>query len=49
MSDCMIVDLLMIRTRIIWPNGTGIEKCADILRRANEVKSDAGPYTMASP
>jgi hypothetical protein len=28
MSDSMIIDLLVIRTRIIWPNATQIKGCA---------------------
>jgi hypothetical protein len=32
MSDCMIVDLLMIKTRIIWPEAAQIKECVEILR-----------------
>jgi hypothetical protein len=40
MSDFMIVDLLMIKTKIIWPDAGQIKECAKILR---EVQSDTGP------
>jgi hypothetical protein len=43
MCDSMIVDLLVIKTGIIWPNGTHIKECSDILRRASKVQSDAEP------
>jgi hypothetical protein len=45
MSDSMIVDLLMIKTRIICPDAAQISECAEILR---EVQSDAGPDQMAT-
>jgi hypothetical protein len=32
MSDSMIVDLLVIKTRIIWPNAAQIQECAEILK-----------------
>jgi hypothetical protein len=39
MSDSMIVDLLAIKTRIIWPNAAQIKECAEIPRA---VQSEAG-------
>jgi hypothetical protein len=39
----MIVDLLMIKTRIMWPNAAHIKECAEDLR---EVQSDTGPDQM---
>jgi hypothetical protein len=47
MYDSMIVDLLVIATRIIWPSGTYIKECADVLTTASEVQSDAGPCQQA--
>jgi hypothetical protein len=37
----MIVNLLVIKTRITWPSGTYIKERADILTKATEVQSDA--------
>jgi hypothetical protein len=31
-TDCLIVDLLVIQTKIIWSNHAHVQKCADILR-----------------
>jgi hypothetical protein len=45
MSDSVIVDLLVIKTRIIWPNAAQIKEWAGILK---EVQSDAGPDQTAS-
>jgi hypothetical protein len=40
-SDSMIVDRLMIKTIMIWPNGAQIQECADILREVQTyVRSD---------
>jgi hypothetical protein len=44
MSDSMIVDLLVIRTRIIWPNAAQIQEYAEILK---EVQSDTVPDQTA--
>jgi hypothetical protein len=38
MSDSMIVDLLVIKTRIRWPNAAQIKECVEILK---EVQSDS--------
>jgi hypothetical protein len=32
MSDSMIVDLLVIKTRVIWPNAAQIKECAETLK-----------------
>jgi hypothetical protein len=40
MSDSMIVDPLVIKTRITWPNAAQIQECAEILM---EVQLDPGP------
>jgi hypothetical protein len=45
MPDSMIVDLLVIKTRIIWPNAAQIKECTEILK---EVQSDAVPYQTAT-
>jgi hypothetical protein len=45
MSDSMIADLLVIRTRIIWPNAAQIQECAEILK---EVQSDTDPDQAAT-
>jgi hypothetical protein len=45
MSDSMIVDPLVIKTRIIWPNAAQIKECAEILK---EVQSDTVPDQMAT-
>jgi hypothetical protein len=45
MSDSMIVDLLVIETRIIWPNAAQIKECAEILK---EVQSDTVPDQTAT-
>jgi hypothetical protein len=45
MSDSMIVDLLVIRTRIIWSNGAQIKECAEILK---EVQLDTFPDQTAT-
>jgi hypothetical protein len=45
MSDFMIVDPLMIKAKIIWPDASQIKECAEILR---EVQSDTGPDQMAA-
>jgi hypothetical protein len=47
MCHSMIVDIFVIETCIIWLNDTHIKECADVVRRANEVQSDAGTYQMA--
>jgi hypothetical protein len=44
MSDSMTFDLLVIKTRIMWPSATQIKECAEILR---EVQSDTGPDQTA--
>jgi hypothetical protein len=44
MSDSMIADLLVIKTRIIWPNAPQIQECAEILK---EGQSDTGPDQAA--
>jgi uncharacterized protein (UPF0548 family) len=44
----MIVDALVIKARITWPNGRPIKQCADILRRASEVQSDRESYQTAT-
>jgi hypothetical protein len=41
----MIVDPLVIKTRIIWPNAGQIKECAEILK---EVQPDNGPDQMAT-
>jgi hypothetical protein len=43
----MITDLLVIKTRIILPSGTGIKEYAEVLTKGSEVQSDAGPYQQA--
>jgi hypothetical protein len=45
MSDSTIVDLLVIRTRIIWSNTAQMQESAKIL---NEVQSDTGPDQAAT-
>jgi hypothetical protein len=45
MSNSMTVDLLMIKTRIIWPDAPQIEEYAEILK---EVQSDTGPDRTAT-
>jgi hypothetical protein len=45
MFDCMIADLVVIETRIIWPNAAQIKECAEILK---EVQSDTGPDQAAT-
>jgi hypothetical protein len=45
MFDSMIVDLLVIRTRIISPNAAQIKECAEILK---EGQSDTGPDQTAT-
>ena len=47
MCDSMIVDVLVTKARIIWPNGTHIKECTEALKRTSEVQSDAGPYQTA--
>jgi hypothetical protein len=44
MSESMIVDLLMITTKIIWPDPAQMKEGAEILR---EVQSDTGPDQTA--
>jgi hypothetical protein len=44
MCDSMIVDLLVVKTGIIWPDGRHIKERADILRRASEEQADIGQY-----
>jgi hypothetical protein len=44
MSDSTIVDLLMIKTRIIWRNAAQIRERAEILR---EVQLDTEPDQTA--
>jgi hypothetical protein len=41
----MMVDLLVIKTRIIWPDTAQIKECAEVLK---EVKLDTGPDQTAS-
>jgi hypothetical protein len=45
MFDSMIADLLVIRTRIIWPKAAQIQECAKILK---EVQSDTDPDQAAT-
>jgi hypothetical protein len=45
MSDSMTVDLLVTRTRIIWPNAVQIQECAEIRK---EGESDTGPDQTAT-
>jgi hypothetical protein len=45
MSDSMIIDLLVIKTRIIWPNAAQIQECAEIL---NEEQPDTVPDQTAT-
>jgi hypothetical protein len=45
MSDPMIVEPLVIKTKIIWPNAAQIKECAEILK---EVQSDTGPHQTAT-
>jgi hypothetical protein len=45
MSDSMIVDLLVIKTRIRWPNAVQIKECPEILK---EVQLDTGPDQTAT-
>jgi hypothetical protein len=45
MSDSMIVDLLVIKTIITWPNAAHIQECAEILK---EVQSGTGPDQTAT-
>jgi hypothetical protein len=44
-SDSMIADRLVIKTRIIWPNDAQIQDCAEILK---EGQSDTGPDQTAT-
>jgi hypothetical protein len=41
----MIVNLLVIKTGIIWPNGIRIKEYADVLTKASEEQSGAGLYS----
>jgi hypothetical protein len=41
----MIVDLLVIKARIIWPNAAQIQECAEILKK---VQSDTVPDQTAT-
>jgi hypothetical protein len=45
MSDSMIVDLLVIKTRIIWPNAAQIQERAEVLK---EVQPDTVPDQTAT-
>jgi hypothetical protein len=45
MSDSMIVDLLVIKTRIIWTNAPEIQECTEGLK---EVQSDTVPDQTAT-
>jgi hypothetical protein len=45
MFDSMIVDLLVIKTGVIWPKAAQIQECAEILK---EVQSDTGPDQAAT-
>jgi hypothetical protein len=45
MSGSMIVDPLVIKTRIIWPSAAKIKECAEILK---EVQSDTVPDQTAT-
>jgi hypothetical protein len=45
MSDSMIVDLLVFKTRIIWLNAALIQECAEILK---ELQSDTVPDQTAT-
>jgi hypothetical protein len=45
MSDSMIADRLVIKTRITWPNVAQIKECAEILK---EGQSDTGPDQTAT-
>jgi hypothetical protein len=45
MSDSMIVDLLVIKTRIIWPKAAQIQEGAEILK---EMQSDTVPDQAVS-
>jgi hypothetical protein len=45
MFDSMIVDLLVIKTIITWPNAAQIQECAEIFK---EVQSDSGPDQTAT-
>jgi hypothetical protein len=44
MSDSLIVDLLVTKRRIIWPNAAQIKEWAEILR---QVQSQTGPDQTA--
>jgi hypothetical protein len=41
----MIVDLLIIKTKIIWPDAAQIKECAEILR---EMQSETEPDQTAT-
>jgi hypothetical protein len=45
MSDSMIVDLLVIKTRIISPKAAQIKECAEILKKG---QSNTGPDQAAT-
>jgi hypothetical protein len=45
MSDPMIVNPLVIKTRIIWPKAAQIKECAEILK---EGQLDTGPDQAAT-
>jgi hypothetical protein len=45
MSDSIIVDQLVVKTRIIWPNAAQIKEWAEILK---EMQSDTGPDQAAT-
>jgi hypothetical protein len=48
LSDSMTADLPVIKTRITSPTGTRIKGRAGIVRRASEVRLDAGSYPSAT-
>jgi hypothetical protein len=39
MSNSLIVDLLMTKTRIIWPDPAQIKECAEIFREGQSAMS----------
>jgi hypothetical protein len=45
-SDSMIFDMLVSKTRIVWPNGAQIKECAEILA---EVSSDQTSHNTTTP
>jgi hypothetical protein len=45
MSDSMIVDLLVIKTKIMWPNPAQIKECTEAVRK---VQSDTGSDQTAT-